>query len=63
MNSHVADDFHAALLALQDIESESRTEKPVEHETAQLVDEVFAFLDAFGAADEDAFASFEKIAA
>ena len=40
MNSHVADDFHAALLALKELETEGYSETPAEEETVQLVDEV-----------------------
>ena len=63
MNSHVADDFHAALLALKELESEGHSETPAEEETVQLVDEVFAFLEILGPSADGTYAPFERIAA
>ena len=63
MYSHVTEDFHSALLALQEMEMEGNSETPAEVETGQLVDQVFAFLDTIECATEDTFASFDKIAA
>ena len=63
MNSHVADDFHAALMVLQELDSDGHFEMSAEHETVQLVDEVFAFLENIGPAGADDFEPFEKIAA
>ena len=62
MNSQVADDFHAALLAMQDIETDRHVDQ-TETDIAELAEQVFAFLEGIEMMDEPAFAPLEKIAA
>ena len=45
MNSQVADDFHAALLAMQQTDVTELAEAEREQATARLAEEVFSFLD------------------
>ena len=53
MNSQVADDFHAALLATQQHDVMELAEAEREQATALLAEEVFGFLDALADAGHD----------
>ncbi len=55
MNSQVADDFHAALLAMQQTDVKELAEAERELATARLVEEAFGFLDACAEADYQDF--------
>lgn len=56
MNSSAAEDFHAALLAMQEIEAEQALEElsEQEHAVSTLVARVFAFLDGFKKSEKEA---------
>ena len=63
MNDQVASDFHAALMAMQDVEADVGIETEAEVRTTRLAEEVFAFLDACTPDYSEMFEPFEQIAA
>jgi len=55
MYSQVAEDFHAALLAMQQNDVKELAEAEREQATARLAEEVFGFLDACAEGDYQEF--------
>ena len=51
MKSQIADDFHAALVAMQEMTADQLFEDPTEQATNSLVEHVFAFLDTCNATE------------
>ena len=63
MNSQAAEDFHAALLAMQEIEAEQDAARQSEDAVSTLVDRVYAFLDAFKSSDKSDYEPIDRLAA
>lgn len=63
MNSQVAEDFRAALLAMQELETDRPGEDEAQQRIDALAEEMFAVLDAYTTFYDDICEPFERIAA
>ena len=63
MNSQAAEDFHAALLAMQEIEAEQDAALQSTDAVSTLVDRVYAFLDAFKTPEKPEYEPIDRLAA